>query len=286
MDAFSNFGSDMEQAISGQVTKGFFVITSYATGAGMQGDGLDEEDYLRTVKVEDELEKELEKNQKAILKKAAAILEKDDGTTSFTGNAKTFRAEDAKEAASNTLIYEVQYNPSTFTIKTKGSGVRRDKAYGALADTLLNDREIHTQTDLSMTLIFEAINNFDAFSNASDSLSLSGDLIGRGMSAANSVASVVGGNDSGLVNYSVREQVMGFLSLMTKTSWRDITFYYGKTSFHGMLTSVRPVYKMFNSKGDPIYAEVSITITQDTSRAMDDKIYEDSFLKIVDYEAP
>lgn len=250
----------------GGVAKGYFLIPSLRSGKK---------------KTEEQLTKALQKAQTDILKKAEKRLQ---SNISNTSSKTSSSSEDY--SGSDFFTYEVQYNPSTLTIKTM-SGTHRQKVPGMAGETAYEDVDLPTFTDLTVTLIFEAINNHDAFITGTDGFSLNiGDTISGISNAANKVSDAMslasGGSDSD--KYSVRRNVQGFLALMTRTGWRNISFFYGRTCFHGVLTSVNPTYKMFNKSGEPILAEVQLTIRQDTSSDIDNGIWLKSFEEVVDYQ--
>lgn len=273
-DKLDKAGSDAKGNILdglGGVAKGYFLIPSYLTGLMM-----DEADFTKA----------MGSAQKQILAAAEKRLNEDITNTS---SATSHKASDYD--GSDFFTYEVQYNPATITIRTM-SGSHRQKKPGIGGETHYEDVPLNTFTELSVTLIFEAINNSDAFVSATDSISITGGAFSAGNSMYNKVANAIDdaspdGNEDkklGKEMYSVRRNVQGFLALMTRTGWRNLTFFYGRMSFHGMITSVTPKYKMFNKSGEPILAEVELCIRQGLDSEFDNKIWEDSFLKCVDYQ--
>lgn len=270
-DTFNN----ILEGISGSCAKGFFVFPNYKSGAGM---GSNARERARTAMDAKQIEEASAKAQKEILKKAKRMLDDDSGTLATSKNSKNFSAEDM--TVSDFITYEVQYNPSTISLRST-SGTRRQKLYGAQGETKYDTVQMPVVTDLSMTLIFEAINNSNAFVVSSETpLSLTGDTLINGTSnLVNQGSSLLSGDSAKNPSYSVRKNVQGFMALMTRTGWRHVTFYYGMQCFRGVLVAVRPQYKMFNKAGEPILAEVAVTIRQDTSRALDNDMWYESFHK-------
>lgn len=261
-DFAKNTGNNILDALSGGA-KGFFLIPSFRAGKKM---------------TEDKLESAQADVQKEVLK---AAKDKLDANLSATSSVTSMNATDIK--SSDFFTYEVQYNPSTINIRSM-SGARKQKKFGVQGETGYDKFDMPTFTDFSFTIIFEAINNSDAFLFPSEFNLLSSDNISTISNAANKIAGGLDTDGSFENPYSVRRNVQGFVALMTRTGWRDVTFFYGQNCFHGKLISVSPRYKMFNKSGEPIYAEVDITIRQSTDSEVDNKIWEDSFLKVVNYK--
>lgn len=170
---------------------------------------------------------------------------------------------------------QVQYNPSTLQYHSDLGGRRRInpiEGVGAGGDGQ-SIKDIPKNTELSCTLIFEKINVNDAFIQASEGWNAS---IGNMTSTVGSAVKKLAGG-TGDEPYSVRKDVEGFLALLSTTYTRDVIFFYGKICFHGELTMAAVNYKMFNKKGDPILAEVSIRIRQSSKNKYDQKRWKNSF---------
>lgn len=266
-DKLGDFGSNLKGNIMdglGGTAKGYFLIPSKKSGTKMS---------------ELELAKAQDKAQKEILKKAEQRLKQDVANTS---SATSMKSDDY--SGGDFFTYEVQYNPSTITVRTM-SGTHRQKKPGMAGETEYEDVPMPTFTEFTITLVFEAINNSDAFISATDTPSLTAaNLIGAGTNIVNKTLDATKDPED-RNSYTVRRNVQGFLALMTRTAWRDITFFYGRSCFHGILMSVEPKYKMFNKAGEPIYAEVEVSMRQGTNSEADNKIWEDSFLNVVNFQA-
>lgn len=170
---------------------------------------------------------------------------------------------------------QVQYNPSTLQYHSDLGGRRRINAIegvGAGGDGM-SIKSIPQNTELSCTLVFEKINVNDAFIQASEGWNAS---LGNVTSTIGSAVNKIKGGSSE-EPYSVRKEVEGFLALLSTTYTRDVIFFYGKICFHGELTVASANYKMFNKRGDPILAEVSIRIRQNNENLYDQKRWKNSF---------
>lgn len=203
----------------------------------------------------------------AFLKKKIA------GTSSSNRNISMDELADLMQG--KYIPIQVQYNPSTLQYHSDLGGRRRINAVegvGAGGDGM-SIKFIPQNTELSCTLIFEKINVNDAFIQASEGWNASlGNVTSTIGSAVNKIT---GGSDA--EPYSVRKEVEGFLSLLSTTYTRDVIFFYGKICFHGELTVAAANYKMFNKRGDPILAEVSIRIRQSNDNPYDQERWRTSF---------
>lgn len=263
---------------TGNVTKAYLCVRNaagYKTG----------DDPSALAKASDEA-------QKAILKRAAEKMKGGDladhigaerilkskasGSSSSKKVLSYDELSDVLSGAGNAYIpIQVQYNPSTLQYHSDLGGRRRIsqvEGVGAGGDGQ-SIKDIPKNTELSCTLVFEKINVNDAFIQASEGWNAS---IGNVTSTVgDAVKKLTGGSNS--EPYSVRKEVEGFLSILSTMYTRDVIFFYGKICFHGEITFANATYKMFNKKGDPIYAEVAIRIRQNNLNHYDRGRWKDSF---------
>jgi hypothetical protein len=104
-----------------------------------------------------------------------------------------------------------------------------------------------------MKLIFDAVNNKDAFTE--DKLIAETGQVAKGVVTA--VMSATG------TTYSVQPQIEGFHAAMRVSESTEITFAWGGMAISGALTRLNSRYTMFSPTGNPIRAEAMITITCD-----------------------
>ena len=162
---------------------------------------------------------------------------------------------DIKDAADDYdyIALEVQYNPTTLRLDSMAG--KQMNFNGTAANTDLKQFNSPSSTTLSFELLFDDVNNMDAF--------MLGDNPLTGMTAsniANSVTSMVkNGAGSG---YSVQRQIEGLLSLLAVPAARNVIFFWGDMSFHGEVTEVQATYTMFNKKGKPVRGKVQMSIRQ------------------------
>lgn len=119
---------------------------------------------------------------------------------------------------------QVQYNPASLTLTTASKVEETDEAAGTDTE-YSNNLSTNAQTELSFDLIFEAV-------------------------------SILDNKDY------VKNKAEGIANLMNVAKTRKVGFYYGSQLFKGELTSVSITYTMFDIHGNPVWAVVSVTITE------------------------
>lgn len=149
---------------------------------------------------------------------------------------------------------EVQFNPASLDIAAYGGGrtvitnysnedgnVKGATSFGALSVSI----------QVSFTLIFDETFLSDAF--ASDKFQLTAsNLIGG---VASLISTAVTGK-----TYTVRPFVEGFLAAMRDPDHRTVIFQWGRLRYVGMMNELSARYTMFNPNGEPIRAEVDVTM--------------------------
>lgn len=148
------------------------------------------------------------------------------------------------------MIYMVQFNPSTIHIHAVGGGMFAVTNYGGNHPGA-NFQGLNARIDVSMKLILDAVNNKEAFGQ--DKLIPEPVEVVKGIAAGVATASGK--------NYSVLQQVEGFHAAMRVTDYTNVKFIWGKSVLEGGLTRVNSRYTMFSPTGNPIRAELDITIT-------------------------
>jgi len=118
-------------------------------------------------------------------------------------------------------------------------------SYGALA--------VYIQ--ISFTLIFDETFLADAF--ASDKFQLTASNLIGGVSSL--ISTAVTGK-----TYSVRPFVEGFLAAMRDPDHRTVIFQWGRLRYVGMMNELSAKYTMFNPNGEPIRAEVDVTMLSES----------------------
>lgn len=143
---------------------------------------------------------------------------------------------------------QVQYNPASITINSTAGSIPETNMgdAGTNDDTqIVNPPE----TTMTVSLIFDAVNDKDAFQWEKYRLSV-GDLA-AGVTAAVQNAS-----------YRVDKQVNALLALTVHGAVRHVVFHWSDFTFAGELKEVTANYTMFNPDGRPVRADVKLTIKE------------------------
>ncbi len=162
--------------------------------------------------------------------------------------------------ATGFLPMRVQYNPASLRMNTVAGTITQYKSMGDDTMNSVQNTDKKASTYLSVQLIFEDINNSDAF--GATTLSEGGASLSNGVDLAKSVV-----NNTFFGGYSVKKQCEGLLSLLTQKRLRQIIFVWNNMFFHGELISVSVNYTMFNKNGNPIKATVDLQIQQTNGNA-------------------
>ena len=148
-------------------------------------------------------------------------------------------------------VMKVKYNPSSIHMSSRAGSFQQPVMGSAV--TQITQMTVPSQTNFNVELIFDAINNEDAFMMQKfTTISASG--------AISKTAAVV--NNLMGDGYSVQNEVEGLVGLMVNEGTRRITFCWSDMTISGELVSVNVTYTMFNPIGNPICAKVALSIQQ------------------------
>lgn len=167
------------------------------------------------------------------------------------------------------LALEVQYNPASIYLESV-AGQQSNFSGNSMGDSSSQQMRQNTEpvaTTMSVQLLFDAMNVQDSFM-----VSNLAPTVGNAVTA---VANLVKGD------YSVKNQMDGIMSLLTRPLTRHVIFFWSKMCFQGELTSVSSQYKMFNTKGNPVRGEIRLTIRQseDAAAKYENSYWEKAFNK-------
>lgn len=162
-------------------------------------------------------------------------------------------AEILKEGNTRKYFY-VQFNPNQISFSGYGGGKMaktnytkdKDKAQG------INYEEVKVRITMDVTLLFDKVNVRDAF--MADRFNTSP------TSLITAVPQLVKVADR-KTEYSVQKEVEGFTAALRSPDTRKINFYWGDMYYGGILHRISSHYTMFNLQGEPIRAEVKLSIT-------------------------
>lgn len=198
-----------------------------------------------------------------------AAIKKTSSKLSTFGNSAV---ASSREGGASSKTLKVQFNPkelqlyassqSSFMADSQEEG-KQQQQHG----------EISTKATINLTipLIFDDVNIFDAFMLEKYTMGASASTI---TNAATMVASMAG------KKWTVQPQVEGLLSALREPKTRKITFQWADFSFTGTLTAVNAQYTMFSVSGRPIRAEVSLRLQQEQDADVTDpwlKEYDKAF---------
>lgn len=171
------------------------------------------------------------------------------------------------------LALEVPYNPSSIYLETV-AGTQMNFSGGAMGDASTSQLRQNVEpvsTTMSVQLLFDAVNAYDSFMMSNLSVNV-GNAVGVVSNAVNKLAGD---------GYSVKPQMDGIMSLLTRDYTRHVLFFWAQMCFQGELTSVSSNYKMFNTQGHPVRGEIRLTIRQseDVSAKYSNRYWEKAFDK-------
>ena len=147
-------------------------------------------------------------------------------------------------------MFKVQFNPNSLQVTARGGGRSLVSNYGAKdvnQQTTIQYRALDPYITVSFTIMFDATNNADAFME--ERLTIGATTL------AKNVATAIVGKE-----YTVRPQVEGFLAAIRNEDHRPMIFQWGSLRYIGVLNAVSGRYTMFNTAGNPIRAEVQLSM--------------------------
>ena len=174
----------------------------------------------------------------------------------------------------------VQYNPASISFRTTaGKSVRPmgGDAGGANANQIVQVIN-PVATEMSCQIILDDMNVFDAF--LADGIVLS---TGGALSAAKAIGNSAledESNQEAIKGYSVQAAAEALLSILLLSETRQVLFTWGSMYFRGELTNTNVRFTMFNPQGNPIRAEVNLTIRQGDEFDADERYWTDAFDKV------
>ena len=168
----------------------------------------------------------------------------------------------AKIAQSPTNKYhvlKVKYNPTTLAFDSRAGSFIQPGPGGPGTNTL-SQVTMPAQTFLAFELLFDDVNNQDAFMFDKATNITAGSLVSDVSGIVKNIASD---------GYTVKNEVEGLIGLLTQSDTRQAVFFWSGMSFAGEVVSINATYTMFNSLGSPIRATVKITMRQGGEDSID-----------------
>lgn len=172
-----------------------------------------------------------------------------------SGNGSASFAAMKKIANANGFVaMEVQYNPSTIYIQSaQGEREINDGSLDNMANTQIRQFRSPSVTNLSFQLVFDAMNQMDAFMLDASMMSTGG---------AMALVKDIYNNWGDSEGFTVRPQVEGLIASLYSPLTRRAIFSWAGMVFAGEMLQVTGKYTMFNKIGNPIRATVDITMQQ------------------------
>lgn len=160
--------------------------------------------------------------------------------------------------------FTVQFNPSNIRIISRGGGMRPVSDFNANGESGgIKMSGLKPYAEINISLMFDDCNNADAFMLDKFVLSPT--------TTVKNVASMVKASVQG--EYTVRPQVEGFLGAMRNKYHRMVIFQWGNLRYWGVMNNIQGKYLMFNPSGEPVRAEVTITISSGSTEK--DSLYKE-----------
>lgn len=192
----------------------------------------------------DQMKKEIQEMMKTVL----------DASSSAAAMKRHLIAGAGMQATYNFI--EVQYNPATVVISASGGtymSMDRSGNIGSASASAVVERHQPTQKKCSFTIIIDDCEENDAFGFSGNTSMTLSNMAGTAASAAGTLLGK---------KHSVKEKCEALMGLVMDSHLQDMVFCYGKMVFHGQLVSCNTKYTMFNLSGNPIRAEVRMTLLQ------------------------
>ena len=170
--------------------------------------------------------------------------------------------------------FHVQFNPSDLSLSGYGGGRVAKTDFGGKNGGGISYESAAVRITLNVKLIFDKVDPQEAF--MSDKLSSSLSSMAQG--AVRATREAFGKKDN-----SVQREVEGFMAALRSKYTNRITFHWGTMNYPGVLNRVSAQYTMFNVKGQPVRAAVTLSLVcadaevSANSMGIWQKYYEEAF---------
>lgn len=179
-------------------------------------------------------------------------------------NAASNLAEGEKEGfgvsgnGAKKLRFEVPFNPKEITISGYGGEQMAVQDFSVKEDGKRSSYvgSVNSHIEMNIPLIFDKLNNKEAFYNENFALGTTSILRGVGKIGKDAFLKTKGKDNL----YSVQPEVEAFTHVIRSNNKRLIRFTWGDMSYQGVLIGVQTEYTMFNINGEPCRANVQLRI--------------------------
>lgn len=169
---------------------------------------------------------------------------------------------------------KLQFNPASIRMDSVNGKVQDINGGGNDVNKLLQEKEFTGRTKMSFDLIFDDVDNMDAFMLQEAANINVTNLADKGINMITHKGNT----------FSVTDKMEAFMSLISLSGSQQIIFFWGKMSFRGIVTGVSNSYTMFNTSGNPIRGTMHLEITQDNKKddafSYDNKTWDNSYKKV------
>lgn len=170
--------------------------------------------------------------------------------------------------------FHVQFNPADLSLSGYGGGRVAKTDFSGKNGGGISYESAAVRITLNVKLIFDKVDPQEAF--MSDKLSSSVSAMAQG--AVRATREAFGKKDN-----SVQREVEGFMAALRSKYTNRITFHWGTMNYPGVLNRVSAQYTMFNVKGQPVRAVVTLSLVcadaevSANSMGVWQKYYEEAF---------
>lgn len=190
---------------------------------------------------------------------------------SATGGLTSASINQASQTAGigTARVLHVQYNPSSITLSANASAMQMKHLQSNVDEAIPNVMVLPPSVLMRVDLVFDAVNNKDAFMFEKFRVSVSdAAAIGAGIAKAAKSSP-----------FSVQAQTNGLICALMQNSTRYVTFRWADMSFTGEIKEVSARYTMFSVSGRPIRSTVTLQIAQQVSERGDVQYWNNAFDK-------
>lgn len=161
-------------------------------------------------------------------------------------------------------MIKVQFNPQEINFKCEPETNKSQN------NNVSNDKIQAMQTIMEVKLIYENINEEDAFIWEKQNTLLSGNAKERLKASSIGMA---------ISDRSIKTQIEGLMSLLMTPTTRNIAFCWENTIISGVLKSAEAEYTMFSTAGNPIMGNINLKISvhNNNSVSSDSKYWNKAF---------
>lgn len=184
-------------------------------------------------------------------------------------NAQSVNMASATGDLGAAWVLHVQYNPSSLALNANARSMQVKHLQSHVVEGIPNTVTVPPSVLLQVDLVFDAVNNKDAFMAEKFRFSAS-DIASVGAGIAMAYEKKV---------FSVQSQTNGLLCALMRNNTRIATFRWADMSFTGEVSEVSARYTMFSVSGHPIRSVVTLKMTQQVHERSDIEYWDKAFDK-------